>query len=264
MNRFLLSVALTVGAVALAACSSPSSGSGPGSAFVLVGALNASSPAASANFLIDGNSCNYYVYRGDGSSPAQATKSCTVMQDQANAMGQPHGSVKIGFSGGEAQQVLTLTQGANNTLSAKTVPDIGMFVPKSWSIAKPEADMILNSTAAGSVYSGIAIRLGGVSCSMTVTPVAKATAPASKTAAPASASESATPLSNGNPVSMPCGLVFWDSESATIAIPGSLISSTTATQTWKLQFYKNGATWNLSQPPFGFPATYAEAAPATK
>lgn len=257
MKNFLLGLVPVAGSVLLVACGSPGPGSGSNSAFVLTGALNVASPAASANFLIDGNTCNYYVYRGDGTSPAQETKSCTLMEDQPNSLGTPHGSVKIGFSTGKGQQVLALTLGNGGEMSAKLAPDIGMFLPTSWNLAKPETDMILNSTAAGSVYSGIAVRVGGASCSMTVTPVPKTTAPGSKTA-PAASAPSATP------VSMPCGLVFWDSDSVTIAIPGSLISSAAATQTVKLQFYKNGTVWNLSQPPAGFPATFAEAAATSK
>lgn len=241
MKRFLLGLVLAVGAMALAACSSPSSSSGSTPVFALVGAVNAASPAASANFLINGNSCNYYVYRGDGSNPPQMTKSCTVMEDQPDSMGAPHGSVKIGFSTDKGQQVLALALGGGNTLSAKSVPDIGMFLPNSWTIATPDTNMILNSSAPGSTYSGIAIRVGGVSCSMTVTPV-----------------------SNKTPVSMPCGLVFWDSNSVTVAIPGSLISTAAANQTETLQFYKNGTDWNLSQPPAGFPATFTEAATVAK
>lgn len=243
MNRFLLSVALTVGAVALAACSSPSSSSGSASnsVFALIGTVNAASPASSANLLINGNSCNYYVYRGDGSSPAAVNQSCTVMEDEPNSMGQAHGSVKIGFSTGQGQQVLALSLGSGNTLSAKSAPDIGVYLPTNWTITVPDTDMTLNSSGAGSTYSGVAIRVGGASCSMTVTPV-----------------------SNNTPVSMPCGLVFWDSNSVTVAIPGSLISTAAAKQAATLQFYKNGAEWNLSQPPAGFPATFTEAARAAK
>lgn len=243
MKRLLLGVVLAAGAGALAACSSPSSGSASAStsAFALIGAVNAASPASSANLLVNGKSCNYYVYRGDGTTPAAVNESCTVMEDQPNSMGQPHGTVKIGFSTDNGQQVLALSLGSNNTLSAKSAPDIGVYLPTNWTIATPDADMTLNSSGAGSTYSGIAIRVGGASCSMTVTPVA-----------------------NKTPVSMPCGLVFWDSNSVTVAIPGSLISTAAAKQAATLQFYKNGAQWNLSQPPAGFPATFTEAAPAAK
>lgn len=241
MKRFLIGLVTVTAALGLATCSSSGSAAHPGSAFVLVGALNSTAVTASANFLISGNSCGYYVYRGNGSSPPQVTKSCTLMEDQPNAMGQPHSSVKIGFATDKGQQVLVLKRGNGNTLTAKDVPDIGVFLPNSWAIATPDTNMILNSTAAGSTYSGMAIHVDGASCSMTVTPVADKT-----------------------PTSTPCGLVFWDSDSVTVAIPGSLVSTQTAKQSWTLQFFKNATAWNLSQPPVGFPATFTEATPAAK
>lgn len=242
MKQSLLSLIPVLGAVLLVACSS----SGGSSAFALVGVPAQNSHMDSANFLISGKTCNYYTYRGDGGTPPEAAKGCTLMEDKANSVGHPHMFVKIGFATAKGEQVLTLTQSGNNSLTATKIPDAGMYLPANWTVTTPAADMILNSTAAGSVYSSLAVHIEGVRCSLTITPV-----------------------SDNTPVSEPCGLMYWssDGKSISIAIPGSLISSADASQSQTLHFIQNSGkpgAWNLVKPPNGFPGAFSEAAPAAK
>lgn len=240
MKRSLLSLMPVLGAILLAACSS----SGGSSTFALVGVPTQNSHMDSANFLISGKQCNYYTYRGDGGTPPEAAKGCTLMEDKPNSVGHPHMFVKIGFATAKGEQVLTLRQSGDNSLSAKSIPNVGMYLPTNWTVTTPAADTILNSSAAGSTYSSLAVHIDGVRCSLTITPV-----------------------SDNKPVSEPCGLMYWGGSSISIAIPGSLISSAYARQSKTLHFTQNSekpGAWNLVKPPDGFPAAFSEAAPAAK
>jgi len=237
MKRLFVGLISLCGAVLLTACGSS------GSTFALIGVPAQNSYTDSANFLIVGNSCNYYTYRGDGTNPPEVGVGCTVLQDKKNALGAPHSYLEIGFNTPKGQQTLTLRQFGNNTLVASSIPDIGMYVPSNWQVATPASDMILNSTAAASVYSGLAVHISGVRCLLTVTPVA-----------------------DNQPVSMPCGLTYWSSSSISVAIPGSLISTAYAQVSATLNFIQDAqkpGTWNLARPPYGFqgfPASYKQAA----
>ena len=238
MKRLFLGVlSATSGAMLLAACGSS------GSTFALIGVPAQNSYTDSANFLISGNTCNYYTYRGDGTSPPEVGMGCTLLQDKKNALGAPHAYVEIGFNTPKGQQILTLRQYGNNTLTASSIPDIGMYLPSNWTIAAPAADMVLDSAGASSVYSSLAVHVSGVRCSMTITAVA-----------------------NNTPVSMPCGLTYWSGSSISIAIPGSLLSTAYAQVSATLNFIQDAqkpGTWNLAKPPYGFqgfPATYTQAA----
>lgn len=237
MKRLFLGVISMAGAVLLTACGSS------GSSFALIGVPAQNSYTDSANFLIVGNTCNYYTYRGDGTNPPEVGMGCAVLQDKTNALGAPHSYVEIGFNTPKGQQTLTLRQFGNNTLVASNAPDIGMYLPTNWTIAVPAADMILNSTAAASVYSSLAVHISGVRCSLTITPAADNTA-----------------------VSMPCGLTYWSASSISIAIPGSLISTAYAQVSATLNFIQDAqkpGNWNLAKPPYGFqgfPVTYSQAA----
>jgi len=150
----------------LAACGSS------GSTFALIGVPAQNSYTDSANFLISGDTCNYYTYRGDGTSPPEVGMGCKLLQDKTNALGAPHSYVEIAFNTPKGQQILALHQFGNNTLIASSVPDIGMYLPSNWTVSAPAADMVLDSTAASSVYSGLAVHISGVRCSMTITAVA--------------------------------------------------------------------------------------------
>lgn len=237
MKRLFLGVISMAGAALLAACGSS------GSAFALIGVPAQNSYTDSANFLIVGNTCNYYTYRGDGTNPPEVGMGCTVLQDKTNALGAPHSYVEIGFNTPKGQQTLSLRQFGNNTLVASNTPDIGMYLPTNWTIAAPAADMILNSTVAANVYSSLAVHISGVRCSLTITPVSDNTA-----------------------VSMPCGLTYWSGSSISIAIPGSLISTAYAQVSATLNFIQDAqkpGSWNLAKPPYGFqgfPVTYTQAA----
>lgn len=237
MQRLFLGVLSACGVMLLAGCGSS------GSTFALIGVPAQNSYTDSANFLISGNTCSYYTYRGDGTNPPEVGMGCTLLQDKKNALGAPHAYVEIGFNTPKGQQTLVLRQYGNNTLVAASVPDIGMYLPTNWTIAEPAADMILNSTAAGSVYSSLAIHISGVRCSLTITPVADNTA-----------------------VSMPCGLTYWSASSISIAVPGSLISTAYAQVSATLNFIQDpqkSSNWNLAKPPYGFqgfPVTYTRAA----
>lgn len=236
MKRMFMAGLCACGALLLAACGSS------GSTFALIGVPAKGSYTDSANFLISGHTCNYYTYRGDGTNPPEVGMGCIVLQDKNNALGAPHSYVEIGFNTPKGQQILTLRQFGNNTLSASSVPDIGMYLPTNWTISAPAADMILNSSAAGAIYSGLAVHVSGVRCALTVTAVA-----------------------DNTPVSMPCGLTFWSANSISIAIPGSLISTAYAQVSWTLNFIQDSqkpGTWNLAKPPSGFPTTYTQAAPS--
>ncbi|MGB9429468.1 MAG: hypothetical protein WCC11_06265 [Gammaproteobacteria bacterium] len=234
MQRLFLSLMPVGLAVLLAACSSS------GSSYALIGVPAQNSYTESANFLISGNQCNYYTYRGDGTNPPEVGIGCTLLKDKKNALGAPHSFIEIGFTTPKGQQILSLRQFGNNTLIASSVPDIGMYTPSNWTISAPASDMILNSTVAANIYSGLAVHISGVRCSLTITAVA-----------------------NNTPVSMPCGLTYWSASSISIAIPGALISTAYAQSSWTLNFIqdaqKSGA-WNLARPPNGFPTTYAQAA----
>lgn len=237
MKRLLMGLVSVGGVMLLAGCGSS------GSTFALIGVPAQNSYTDSANFLISGNTCNYYTYRGDGTNPPEVGTGCVVLKDKTNALGAPHSYLEIGFNTPKGQQTLTLRQFGNNTLVASTVPDIGMYLPTNWTVAAPATDMILNSTAAASVYSSLAVHISGVRCSLTVTPV-----------------------SDNAAVSMPCGLTFWSGSSISIAIPGSLISTAYAQVSATLNFIQDAqkpGTWNLAKPPYGFqgfPMTYSQAA----
>ena len=237
MKRLFLGLISLAAIGLLAACGS----SGP--SFALIGVPAQNSYTSSANFLISGNQCLYVTYRGDGTNPPEVGTSCILLKDKENALGAPHSYVEIGFNTAKGQQILVLRQFGNNTLMASSVPDIGTYLPTHWNIATPAADMILNSTAAASVYSSFSIHIDGVRCSLTITPVA-----------------------DNAPVSMPCGLTFWSDSSISIAIPGSLISTAYAQAPWQLNFIqdaqKNG-NWTLVKAPNGFPNGYVQAAPTS-
>lgn len=237
MKRLLLGVLSACGALLLVACGSS------GSTFALIGVPAQNSYTDSANFLISGNTCNYYTYRGDGTNPPEVGKGCVLLKDKKNALGAPHSYLEIGFDTPKGQQTLILRQFGNNTLIASSVPDIGMYVPTNWQVAAPAADMILNSTVAASLYSSLAVHISGVRCSLTITPVADNTA-----------------------VSMPCGLTYWSSGSISVAIPGSLISTAYAQVSATLNFTQDAqkpGSWKLAKPPYGFqgfPDAYTQAA----
>src|SRR5574337_613932 len=236
MKRLLMGLVSVGGVMLLAGCGSS------GSTFALIGVPAQNSYTDSANFLISGNTCNYYTYRGDGTNPPEVGVGCVVLKDKDNALGAPHAYMEIGFNTPKGQQVLTLRQFGNNTLAASSVPDIGMYLPTHFTISAPATDMILNSSVAGAVYSGLAVHVSGVRCSLTITAVA-----------------------DNTPVSMPCGLTFWSANSISVAIPGSLISTAYSQISWTLNFIQDSqkpGTWNLAKPPSGFPTAYTHAAPS--
>jgi hypothetical protein len=229
MNRWFLSLLSTLTVVSLIGCSS----SGP--TYALVGVPGRTSYVASANILISDGHCTYVMYRGDGATPPEVVEPCALVADKKDALGNPHGEIQIGFNTTKGVQVLTLSEAGTNGEFAKSIPDIGVYLPDNWNIVTPEDSLLIKANAQGTVYANLLVSIGGVRCSLTVVPVATNT-----------------------PVNMPCGLMSWSDNSVSISIPGALVSTAYTTSSWPLHFTLDSHTgnWNLVSPPAGFPATY--------
>lgn len=203
--------------------------------YALVGVPGQFSYIDSANILIDNGQCSYVIYRGDGTTPPEVVEPCALAADKKDALGNPHGKIEIAFNTGKGQKVLTMTEAGTDGEFARSVPDIGVYLPNNWNIKKPADNYLLKASAQGSVYANLLVAYGGVRCSLTVIPVA-----------------------TGAAVNVPCGLVSWSSDSVSIAIPGALVSTEYTQRSWPLHFTVNAAGngWNLIKPPPGFPASY--------
>lgn len=228
MKRWSVCLLILISAVLVSACSSKPT-------YALVGVPGQFSYVDSANILISNGVCSYVVYRGDGTNPAEVVFPCGLGADKDDALGNPHGKIEIGFNTPKGQKILTLTEAGTNGEFAQSVPDIGVYLPNNWNIKAPSDNLILKANVQGTVYANLVVAIGGVRCSLTVVPVATNAA-----------------------VNMPCGLMSWSDSSVSVAVPGALVSTVYTQRSWPLHFTVDatGNTWNLVQPPPGFPATY--------
>jgi hypothetical protein len=230
MKRLCLSLIPTLLTVLLAACSSPKP------TFALIGVPERFSYTDSANLLVDNGVCSYAIYRGNSVAPPEVVKPCTLLKDDKDALGDPHSVVEVQFDTAKGPQTLSLHATGKNNETAKSVPDIGIYLPKDWAQADPAPKLLLKSSDAGKVYSKMTIHVGGVRCSLEITAVA-----------------------NGDAAStMPCGLAYWSDSSLSVVIPGALVSTQYASQGWPISFAKDATSgnWNLVKVPPGFPASY--------
>lgn len=230
MKRLCLSLIPTLLTVLLAACSSAKP------TFALIGVPERFSYTDSANLLVDNGACSYVLYRGNSVTPPEVVTPCTLLKDDKDALGDPHSVVEVQFNTAKGPQTLTLHATGKNNETAKTVPDIGVYLPKDWAQAEPAPKLVLKSADAGKLYSNLTIHVGGVSCSLEITAVANGDAASS----------------------MPCGLAYWSDSSLSVVIPGALVSTQYASQGWPISFAKDATSgnWNMVKVPQGFPSSY--------
>ncbi|HEX5339645.1 MAG TPA: hypothetical protein VFX47_02040 [Gammaproteobacteria bacterium] len=234
MKRLCLSLIPTLLTVLLAACSPAKP------TFALLGVPERYSYTDSANLLFDNGACSYVIYRGNSVTPPEVVTPCTLLKDEKDALGNPHWNVEIQFDTAKGPQTLLLHATGKNNETAKSVPDIGVYLPKDWAQAEPAPKLMLKSTDAGKVYSNMTIHVGGIRCSLEITAIA-----------------------NGDTASnMPCGLAYWSDTSISVVIPGALISTAYTSQGWPLSFVKDATSgnWKLVKVPSGFPSGYAVSA----
>lgn len=236
MKRLCLSLIPSLLAVLLAACGS----SKP--TFALIGVPEQLSYTDSANLLFDNGTCSYVIYRGNSVTPPEVVTPCTLLKDEKDPLGNPHWNVDIQFNTPKGPQTLSLHSTGKNNEVAKSVPDIGVYLPKDWTQSDPAPRLVLKSTDQGTVYSSLVMHIGGVRCAMEITAIANGTA----------ASD------------MPCGLTSWNDSAISVTIPGALISSEYTSRSWPLNFVKDATSggWKLAKVPPGFPANYTVGADA--
>ena len=229
MQRFSLGLIPLVLMAVLAACSSSVS------SYALIGVPGQFSYTDSANILINGTQCNYVIYRGNGVTPPEVGVPCTLVKDKKDALGNPHAIIQISFNTAKGPQILSLNAAGTNNEDAKAVPDIGIYMPKNWTLATPAPNMTLTSNAPANIYTSMVFHIGGVRCSLDITAAA-----------------------NNTPVHMPCGLTFWSDTSVSVSIPGALVSTQYSNRSWPLNFSRNpqSGNWDLVKVPAGFPTTY--------
>lgn len=231
MKRLCLSLIPTLLTVLLAACGS----SKP--TFALIGVPERYSYTDSANLLVDNGVCTYVIYRGNSVMPPEVVTPCTLLKDEKDALGNPHWNIDIQFDTAKGPQVLSLHATGKNNETAKSVPGIGVYIPKDWAQAEPQPRLVFKSTNAGTIYSSLAIHIGGVRCWLEITAIANGTT-----------------ASN-----MPCGLAYWSDSAVSVVIPGALISTAYTSQGWPLSFAKDATTgaWSFVKIPPGFPTIYS-------
>lgn len=236
MKHLILGVVPLLLAGILTACS-PSE-----SSYALIGIPGQYSYTDSANILIGDGQCSYAIYRGDGVTPPEVVMPCTLLADKKDALGNPHAIIEIGFNTSKGPKTMTLNAAGTNNENANKVPNIGVYLPRNWTLASGAPVMTLKSNASGSIYSAMTVHIGGVRCSLAITAIA-----------------------NNRAVSMPCGLTFWGHDSVSISIPGALVSTEYAGRSWPLNFSRNSHTdnWDIVKVPNGFPVAFTAESAST-